>query len=166
MQTFTLDPQPSIRFDLLRAMYRWVASVSLERVRQIMCGGMCGGFVLLAHQLQVPVRRQELLDLGLPMNTHVVPEVYYAGDWHLLDPTWGVIFVENQHILSLDELLAQPDRGEMVKVTRWIWRGVIPVDLPQFRPVPPDWLDEIYGIGLPTIYRNLLQVARKVTHDD
>jgi hypothetical protein len=41
-----------------------------------------------------PARIIHLMDKGVPPNTHALVEVYYGGDWHLYDPTFGVRFLD------------------------------------------------------------------------
>lgn len=44
------------------------------------------------------------------MNFHTVPEVYYDGDWHMLDPDQKVFYLEedNKTIASLREIVERP----------------------------------------------------------
>ena len=60
----------------------------IERGSQY-CGHLS---VTLATLLSVayPTRILDLSDGGSPPNTHVVVEVFYQGQWHLYDPTFGV----------------------------------------------------------------------------
>jgi hypothetical protein len=56
-----------------------------------------------------PVRVINLRDEAAPPNTHVVVEVFYKGDWHLYDPTFGVKFKNIEgRIVSLKELRLNP----------------------------------------------------------
>jgi hypothetical protein len=57
-----------------------------------------------------PTRAVHLTDKSTPPNTHVVVEVFYEGDWHLYDPTFGVQFKNPQgEVVSYKELLLNPD---------------------------------------------------------
>ena len=40
---------------------------------------------------------------------HSVSEIYYDNAWHLFDANMGIIFKENDHILSYDEIINKPD---------------------------------------------------------
>jgi hypothetical protein len=41
-----------------------------------------------------PARIIHLMDTSVPPKTHALVEVYYGGDWHLYDPTFGVRFMD------------------------------------------------------------------------
>jgi hypothetical protein len=57
-----------------------------------------------------PVRVINLRDGADPPNTHVVVEVFYGGDWHLYDPTFGVKFKNKEgRVVSYKELKLNPD---------------------------------------------------------
>lgn len=50
-----------------------------------------------------------LWDGSDPPNTHVVVEVFYKGEWHLYDPTYGVTFKdETGRVVSYKELRLNP----------------------------------------------------------
>jgi hypothetical protein len=155
-----LTDAPTIESQILKVMRRVVVAVDLDTVKRIMCGGLCAAFILLAQGIRVPVRKRELFDLGLPMNTHTLPEVYHDGAWHLYDPTWGVVIRDGDQVLSLDELHDNPTRGRLYKVSRQIWQGKLPTEPLRIYPVPPQWLADVYGTGLKIIYRNMLKTAR------
>ncbi len=56
-----------------------------------------------------PVRIINLRDSTTPPNTHAVVEVFYDGDWHLFDPTFGAKFRNNNgRIISYKELRLNP----------------------------------------------------------
>jgi hypothetical protein len=57
----------------------------------------CGHLAIAMATLMVSEYRTRILNLmdgQRPPNTHVVVEVYYGGDWHLYDPTFGVRFLD------------------------------------------------------------------------
>ncbi len=57
-----------------------------------------------------PVRVIHLIDKAIPPNSHAVVEVFYDGDWHLYDPTFGVKFKNHQgKVVSYRELMLNPD---------------------------------------------------------
>jgi len=56
-----------------------------------------------------PARILHLMDASTPPNTHAVVEVYYGGDWHLYDPTFGVRFLdETGKVASYRKLRLNP----------------------------------------------------------
>jgi hypothetical protein len=56
-----------------------------------------------------PVRIIDLRDGAIPPNTHVAVEVFYEGDWHLYDPTYGVKFKNKEgRIISYREIKLNP----------------------------------------------------------
>src|SRR5262249_61510916 len=56
-----------------------------------------------------PARILHLMDASTPPNTHAVVEVYYVGDWHLYDPTFGVRFLdETGQVASYRRLRLNP----------------------------------------------------------
>jgi hypothetical protein len=55
------------------------------------------------------VRVIHLTDAAVPPNTHAVVEVFYEGNWHLYDPTFGVKFKNNEgQVASYKELRLDP----------------------------------------------------------
>ena len=56
-----------------------------------------------------PARIIHLMDTSLPPDTHALVEVYYGGDWHLYDPTFGVRFQdESGRVASYRSLRLNP----------------------------------------------------------
>jgi len=56
-----------------------------------------------------PARIIHLMDTSVPPHTHALVEVYYGGDWHLYDPTFGVRFLnESGPVASYRSLTLNP----------------------------------------------------------
>jgi hypothetical protein len=45
----------------------------------------------------------------IALEGHAVAEIYYDNAWHLFDADMGVIFKENEHILSYNEIINKPN---------------------------------------------------------
>jgi hypothetical protein len=59
----------------------------------------CGHLVVAMATIIVTgyrARILHLMDTSVPPNTHAVVEVFYAGDWHLYDPTFGTRFLDEK----------------------------------------------------------------------
>jgi len=71
-----------------------------------------------AYLLQTLAETQGIPTRVVGLNGHVVMEAWYENDWHLFDPDLEVVpLLENQRILSLDELAKSP---ELIK---WYYRN-------------------------------------------
>ena len=72
----------------------------------------CGHLAVAMATVMVtgyPTRILNLTDDHDPPDTHVVVEVFYRGDWHLYDPTFGVRFLdESGRVASYKELRLNP----------------------------------------------------------
>lgn len=58
------------------------------------CGHLSEAMATLLATGGYPVRIVNLTDGKNPPGTHVVVEVFYLGEWHLYDPTFGVKFLK------------------------------------------------------------------------
>jgi hypothetical protein len=98
--------------------------------------GLCGSkTITMVHEMQELGHTARYVGLfGLSMfgtecyASHAMCEVYYDGSWHLFGTTWGVYFKDGSRILSLSEMLANPNRGvgygdpEIIKMKRRIFK--------------------------------------------
>ena len=77
--------------------------VLLEKGYSALCGEQ-------AYLLQTLAEFQGIRTRAVGLNVHVVMEAWYDKDWHLFDPDYEVVpLLENQKILSLDELAKSPE---------------------------------------------------------
>jgi hypothetical protein len=116
----------------------------LERGSQY-CGHLSEAMATLLATGGYPVRTVNLTDGKNPAGTHVVVEVFYAGAWHLYDPTYGVKF------LNKDGSVAS------YKDVR-LDTSVITEDLflrfkPEKRRELAAWLPTVYNTGFHHFYR-------------
>lgn len=141
---------------------RHVATTAeLDAAGRAWCGPLAERAFRLAWAAGLPARYVNLLDLGPPLETHVVPEIYYDGEWHLVDATFGIFFRRTDGpILPLHALIG--DRSApMFRTAERIWTGTARLGPVQPTHVPADWLGEFYnGMGLPGLYREMLHKAR------
>ena len=71
------------------------------------CSALCGQ---QAYLLQTLAESYGIRTRSVGLNGHVVMEAWYDNDWHLFDPDLEVVPVlENQRVLSLDELAKSPE---------------------------------------------------------
>jgi hypothetical protein len=68
-------------------------------------GGICHQSAIAMVEL---VRKIGLKGRVIGLEGHGVAEIYYDNAWHLFDANMGVIFKENDRILSYAEILNQP----------------------------------------------------------
>jgi hypothetical protein len=79
----------------------------LERGSQY-CGHLSTAMATILA-VAYPVRVINLRDGATPPNTHVAVEVFYKGDWHLYDPTYGVKFKNKEgRVVSYREIKLNP----------------------------------------------------------
>ena len=63
-----------------------------------------------AYLLQTLAEAKGIRTRAVGLNGHVVMEAWYDDDWHLFDPDLEVVpLMDNQRILSLDELAKSPE---------------------------------------------------------
>jgi len=90
--------------------------------------GICGSsyivFSAIIDKLGLPVRSVSFFwENG---NNHIAAEVYYDGDWHFYDPTWGSYFVKDGDILSTEEAFQTTELEEyMITNESLLWTRVI-----------------------------------------
>jgi transglutaminase-like putative cysteine protease len=93
-----------------------------------LCGGMAGAFVMLSRAVGLPARPASAKYMP-SFSEHVVSEVFYADNWHLFDPTFGIFFYSRAeydkqgYVISFHEFLCNPDIGTPFKVVSRPWAG-------------------------------------------
>lgn len=127
-----------------------VKAQSFDSPRQIIEGG-AAYCVFLAEAMgaiteagHYPTRIVHLTDSPEYLHTHTVVEVYYSGEWHLYDPTYGAHYLNRQNVvasyreLRLDPGLIKPEVFE--KFDPKIYGRVF------------DWMPGVYRSGIHQIY--------------
>lgn len=80
----------------------------LERGSQF-CGHLTSAMRTLLAAGGYRARAVNIIDDDNPPGTHVVVEVFYAGGWHLYDPTYGVRFLlKNGDVASYRDVTLDP----------------------------------------------------------
>jgi hypothetical protein len=69
-------------------------------------GGICHQSAIAMVEL---ARKTGLKARVIGLERHGVAEIYYDNAWHLFDADMGVIFKENDHILSYAEIISKPN---------------------------------------------------------
>lgn len=103
---------------LLCMLPRWAAKyatieLSADLFRhsdQAHCHQIAQAFVDVATRRGIEARMAGL-------DGHVVAEAFYYGGWHVFDPDYGVILHDQDRVVSLEELLEDPD------LTRRLYRN-------------------------------------------
>jgi hypothetical protein len=109
------------------------------------CSNLALAMAAITAAGNYPTRTIHLSDSPEHQNTHVVVEVYYGDQWHLYDPTYGVVFL-NRHgeVASYKELRLDPGL-----VTNDAFEG--------FKPETAEsilaWMPKTYRAGFHQIYQ-------------
>ena len=73
------------------------------------CGHLSTAMATLLRNGNYKVREIHLSNGQTPPGTHAVVEVFYGGDWHLFDPTYGVVYrTRDGKVASYRELRLDP----------------------------------------------------------
>lgn len=86
-----------------------------------LCQGNVDAFLAIVRRLGLEGRRINFFWKG--GNSHVVAEVRWDGDWHMLDPTWGAYWSasgDRANVLSYEEYKAGAPREMHVNDAR-VW---------------------------------------------
>ena len=105
----------------------------LECASRTLANGVssCGGYALvyceLARAAGIPARYVGFF--GIPeAGSHALAEVYYEGQWHLFDPTFGVFFYSlgaydgSGSILSAEEIVTRRERPTLMQAVGIPWK--------------------------------------------
>jgi hypothetical protein len=109
------------------------------------CGSLALAFATVAEAGGYRTRTVDIIDNLVDRNTHVLAEVYYDHGWHLYDPTYGVVFKNEEgkaasyREIRLDASLVREDLFHSLdpRVMRWLL----------------GWLPKAYGSGFHHYYR-------------
>lgn len=75
-----------------------------------LCGDMSVVFANIIKEFDIKYRIIQFYY----SNTHVAVEIYYNGGWHYYDPTWGIYFLKDSKILSIEEIVSIDNRQEYI----------------------------------------------------
>lgn len=91
--------------------------------------GICGhaGIALQAILTKCKVSNKHVEIYQADGGGHVAVEAGWGRTWHYLDPTWGTIYVKDDRVLNLKQILAYGDMKEAYQVTfgSQYWRNVV-----------------------------------------
>lgn len=101
---------------------RWVAANIHNREDPLRMGslehyaarmGFCGArarlFVRMLSYINVSGRVFNIYNFGGPGGGHSAAQAYYQGQWHFFDVTYGGAFLRGDHVLSWEEIAADPE---------------------------------------------------------
>lgn len=120
-----------------------VQLLNSESPYSFLCGSMSRALAHLTAAGGYETRWVDMIKMkeGKRPITHVVVEVFYAGRWHLYDPTYGVSYKnDGGNIASYREIRIQPNILSQHQVS--IREG----------EKLPGWLAEVYSTGLHRVY--------------
>ncbi len=134
---------------------------------QAYCYGMARAFEALCRRLGFPARLNSVYNFEY-MQSHTMVEVYYGGQWHLFDPTYGVFFYDREiydgagRIPSARELFSGSLSGQYAFMTcDSLWSGkYVPGQVPKLLPADfryrgaftlRELYDRVLSLGFPFI---------------
>lgn len=137
------------------------------------CGGKGQVFVILARKVGIPARIVNGVYLPT-LSSHVATEVFYAGNWHFIDPTFGIFFYSRPEydqqgtIISFQELVLDASFGTPFKVVKEPWKGEYTNRIRSFgvAHIEPDFLEYKYGSSFISLYRQELAGAYPIFSGD
>ncbi|MGE5775802.1 MAG: transglutaminase-like domain-containing protein [Chloroflexota bacterium] len=127
------------------------------------CGGMSISFQTLVRTAGLPARYIGIFGV-VNQGSHALAEVYYDGQWHLFDPTYGMFFYSKPdydhtgHIASLTEVLATAtENWYLLKAIDRPWLGQYDSNIRSFGilEVEEGYLDDFYGYSFIDAYRQM-----------
>lgn len=128
------------------------------------CGAISTVFRTLCRRVGLPARYVGAFYLRPVQGGHAISEVYWDGAWHLLDPTFGLLYYTEPawdgagRIPSFHDLVLEPDRYHPLKVcgTPWVGRYDAGIRAYGVTPAGPEYLKDVYGTGIVDLYRKYL----------
>jgi len=135
------------------------------------CGGMSIVFRTLARKVDLPTRFIYLFGV-VDQGNHTLVEVYYDGQWHLFDPTFGLFFYsepeynQNGKVPALKELLGNTSNWYLYKVVDQPWTGRYDEQIRSFGVVraPEDYLAAYYGYPFVASYRQMFETTFPISY--
>ncbi len=137
------------------------------------CGGLSHVFRILCRRAGIPARYVGAFNLRPLMGSHAISEVYYAGRWHLLDPTFGLFFyshdeyeTEEGMIASFHDLTIGHEDWSVFKVVDEPWVGIYDAEIRSYdvQPAGPDYLREVYKQSIEELYRKYVEETFPVAY--
>ncbi len=137
------------------------------------CGGMNISFQALVRKAGIPAHYIGMF--GVIYQSHVLTEIYYDGQWHLYDPTYGLFFYSEPeynhagHILSFAEVLSTaPSDWYLFKVVDQPWVGYYDQTFRSFGVVRAEeqYLTDHYRYPFMEAYRKMFTQAFPIAYED
>ncbi len=124
------------------------------------CGGMSHAFRILCRKTGIPSRYIGAFYLRPIQGGHAISEVFYDGQWHLMDPTFALFYYSNPQydqkgtVASFHEVVLNPKNRTAMKVVEKPWQGTYGTAERSFNPLPAgsDYLKDVYGTGIVDLY--------------
>ena len=82
------------------------------------CGHAALTFAAIVKRFGLPVRSVQFY---YGTNNHIAAEVFYDGDWHYFDPTYGAYYGAPDEVLSIDEARSDPSAPFRQNTTLLWW---------------------------------------------
>ncbi len=136
------------------------------------CGGMSISFQALVRMTGIPARYIGIFGV-VHQGSHALAEVYYDDQWHLFDPTYGLLFYSNPaydqmgHIASFAEVLSSATDGwYLFKVIDQPWGGQYDPGIRSFGVVraEDDYLADFYRYSFTQAYRQMFATTFPVAY--
>ena len=136
------------------------SATKIIREGYAICGGLSHVHRVLCRMVGLPSRYIGAFNLRPIMGSHAISEVYYEGEWHLLDPTFGLFFYSKKEydgtgeIASFYDLVMAPGRWTAFKVVErpWIGRYDDTVRAYGVAVVEADYLKDVYRTPILDLY--------------
>ncbi|HMB25251.1 MAG: transglutaminase domain-containing protein, partial [Chloroflexota bacterium] len=148
------------------------SATKILREGYAICGGRGVSFETLVRLIGIPARWVNIYGL-VSQGGHTVVEVYYDGQWHLYDPTYGTFFYSKPEydksgvVSSLNELVTEsPEEWYVFKVVNQPW-GEYDESTRSFGIVraEDDYLADFYGYTFFDQYRQMFATTFPVAYD-
>lgn len=136
------------------------------------CGGISISFRTLVRMTGIPARYIGTFGV-VSQGGHALAEVYYDGQWHLFDPTYGLFFYSNPaydqrgHIASFAEILSSATDGwYLFKTIDQPWVGRYDPHIRSFGVIraEDDYLADAYGYPFMEAYRQMFATTFPVAY--
>ncbi|HMB22574.1 MAG TPA: transglutaminase-like domain-containing protein [Anaerolineales bacterium] len=138
-----------------------------------LCGGKSISFQTLARMTGIPARMVNMYGL-VNQGGHTMVEVYYDDQWHLYDPSFGLVFYSEPEysgtgrIASLEELITgSVEKWYSLKVVDRPWVGYYDTSVRSFGVVQAeeDYMADHYRYPFLAQYRQMFATAFPVAYD-
>jgi hypothetical protein len=121
---------------------------------------MSHAFRILCQKTNIPSRYIGAFYLRPIQGSHAISEVFYNGQWHLMDPTFALFYYSNPQydqkgtVASFHDVLLNPQKWTAMKVLEKPWQGKYGTAEQSFTPLPAgsNYLKDVYGTGIVDLY--------------